>query len=122
MAGRKKDPGIVDAIVEGIQEKKGKDIVVIDMSKLAGPVFDYFVICHGDSNVHVDALSESVIDTIRKKQKIKPYHIEGRENSQWVLMDYLDVVVHVFQKPFRDFYNLEDLWADGKLKKIENPY
>jgi len=122
MAVKKKESGILDAIVEGIQEKKGKDIVIIDLSKLSGPVFDYFIICHGDSTTHVDAVSESVIDTIREKQKLKPHHVEGRENSQWVLMDYLNVVVHVFQKPYREFYNLEGLWADGKLKKIENPY
>lgn len=110
----------MDAILEGIQEKKGKDIVIIDISKLSGPVFDYFVICHGDSTTHVDALSESVLEITRTKQKVKPHHVEGRENSQWILMDYLDVVVHVFQKPYREFYDLEGLWADGKLKRIEN--
>jgi ribosome-associated protein len=120
MKGRKKEKSIIDTIVEAIQEKKGKDIVVIDLSALNGVICDYFVICHGDSNVHVEAVSDSVIEYTKKQQTIKPHHMEGTENSQWILMDYLNVVVHVFQKPFRDFYNLEGLWADGKMRKIEN--
>ena len=118
---KKKEPKtkqFVDAVVEGIQEKKGKNITILDLTELEHTITDYFVICEGDSNIHVDAVSDSVEDYIREKLSEKPYHIEGRENAQWILLDYVDVVVHVFQHSVRDFYNLESLWADGKRTDI----
>ena len=118
---KKKEPKtkqFVDAVVEGIQEKKGKNITILDLTELEHTITDYFVICEGDSNIHVDAVSDSVEDYIRENLSEKPYHIEGRENAQWILLDYVDVVVHVFQHSVRDFYNLESLWADGKRTDI----
>ena len=115
-----KSKQLVDAVVEGIQEKKGKNIAILDLTGLEHTITDYFVICDGDSNVHVDAVSDSVEDYIREKLSEKPYHIEGRENAQWILIDYVDVVVHLFQHSVRDFYNLESLWADAKRTDIPN--
>ena len=120
---KKKEPKtkqFADAVVEGIQEKKGKNITILDLTELEHTITDYFVICEGDSNVHVDAVSDSVEDYIREKLSEKPYHVEGRENAQWILIDYVDVVVHVFQHSVRDFYNLESLWADAKRTDIPN--
>jgi len=111
---------LVNAVVEGIQEKKGVNITVLDLTALENTITSFFVICDGDSNVHVDAISDSVEEYVRKKLSEKPYHIEGRENAQWILLDYLDVVVHVFQRPVRSFYNLEALWDDGIRTDIPN--
>jgi ribosome-associated protein len=111
---------LVDAIVEGIQEKKGKNIVVLDMTRIDNSICKYFVICEGDSNIHVDAVADSVDDYVREKLSEKPYHIEGQDNAEWILIDYVDVIVHVFQKSVREFYNLEGLWADAKRTEIED--
>jgi ribosome-associated protein len=122
MKGRKKTriPAVVSTIVEAIQDKKGKDIVLIDMSAFDSPVCDFFIICHGDSSTHVDAISEEVMHFLAKKKKLKPHSREGRENAQWILLDYYAVVVHIFQRQYRDFYNIEGLWADGVMKRFEN--
>jgi len=111
---------LTDVIVEGIQEKKGKNIVVLDMTKLDNSICQYFVICDGDSNIHVDAVADSVDEYVREKLSEKPFHIEGRENAEWILVDYVDVIVHVFQRSIREFYNLEGLWADAKRTEIED--
>jgi len=111
---------LVDAVVEGIQEKKGKNIVVLDMTKIENSICKYFVICEGDSNIHVDAVADSVDEYVRKKLNEKPFHIEGQDNAEWILIDYVDVIVHVFQKSVREFYNLEGLWADAKRTDIED--
>ena len=111
---------LVDAVVEGIQEKKGKNIVVLDMTKIDNSICQYFVICDGDSNIHVDAVADSVEDYVRENKNEKPFHIEGRENAEWILIDYIDVIVHVFQRSVREFYNLEGLWADAKRTEIED--
>jgi len=111
---------LVDTIVEGIQEKKGTNIAILDMREIDSSICQFFIICDGDSNTHVDAIGNSVEDYVRKKINDKPYHIEGRENAEWILVDYVDVVVHVFQRPIRSFYNLEGLWADAKRTDIEN--
>ncbi len=111
---------LVDAVVKGIQEKKGKNIVILDMTKIDNSICRYFVICDGDSNIHVDAVAESVDDYVRENLHEKPFHVEGRENAEWILIDYVDVIVHVFQKSVREFYNLEGLWADAKRTEIGN--
>jgi ribosome-associated protein len=103
------------SVIEGIRKKKGIDIVSIDFSGLKDTVCDYFVICHGESNTHVNAIAESVEDTVKSEINEKVWSKEGFENSQWILLDYASVVVHIFQKTCRTFYNLESLWADGKL-------
>lgn len=111
---------LVDAVVEGIQEKKGVNIVILDMTKIDNTICEYFIICDGDSNVHVDAISESVNEYVRKKLNDRPVHVEGKDNAEWILIDYVDVIVHVFQRSTREFYNLEGLWADSKRTEIKN--
>lgn len=111
---------LVDKIVDGIQDVKGNDIVVLDLTELGNSVTDYFVICTGESSTQVDGISNSVLKKVREDVNEKPWHQEGLNNSEWVLMDYVSVVVHVFYKEIRDFYNLEDLWADAKRTNIPN--
>lgn len=107
-------------ILEALKEKKGKDIVTIDLRKLGNAICDYFVICQGDSTTQVDALCDNVYRKVKKEQKTAAHHVEGTNNSLWVLMDYSDIVVHIFLDEQRKFYNLEDLWADGVLNRIED--
>ncbi len=111
---------LVNSIVEGIQDLKGKSVTVIDLSETGNSICGYFVICTGDSSTHVNSISESVIRTIRKKHQSKPLAKDGFENAQWVALDYGDVMVHVFQRETREFYNIEGLWADGKVTEIED--
>jgi len=113
---------IVDNIIEGIKEKKGKEIVSIDLSALENSICRYFVICHGDSNTQVAAIAQWIEKVMEEKLDEKVWHKQGLENAHWVLLDYVDVVVHIFQKEFRDFYNLEGLWADGKFDLVQNEY
>lgn len=111
---------LCDAIVEGMQENKAKDIVVLDLRKISNAVCDYFVICSGESSTQVDGISSSVTRHTRKELKEKPWHIEGKTNSEWILLDYINVVVHIFYKDARPFYDLEDLWADAIRTDIPN--
>lgn len=111
---------LCDAIVEGMQENKAKDIVVLDLTEIENAVCDYFVICSGESNTQVDGISSTVQRHTRKELKEKPWRVEGKSNSEWVLLDYIDVVVHIFYKDARSFYDLEDLWADAKRTNIPN--
>ncbi len=110
---------LLETIVQGIQNKKGSDIVTVDLTVLENSFCQFFVICHGNSNIQVSAIAESVEERVREDLQEKVWHREGLENAQWVLLDYGDVVVHIFQKEFRDFYNLEELWADANIKRIE---
>ena len=111
---------LLDAVVEGIQEKKGVNITVLDLTSIENTISDYFVICDGDSNVHVDTIADSVDEYVRKTVGDKPLHVEGRDNAEWILIDYMNVVVHLFQRKVREFYNLEGLWADGERHDIAN--
>jgi ribosome-associated protein len=123
MQKRKKDVDstkLCDAIVEGMQENKAKDIVVLDLREISNSVCDYFVICSGESSTQVDGISSSVTRFTRKELKEKPWHIEGKTSSEWVLLDYVNVVAHIFYKDARPFYDLEDLWADAKRTDIPN--
>lgn len=110
---------MIDTILECIQEKKGLQPVVIDFENFQNFLFTHFVICHGTSAPHIDTLVEHIENTLRKKFKLKPYHIEGQRNKEWVLIDYGDVIVHIFQEAARRYYNLEDLWADAKVYQYE---
>lgn len=114
------DEQIVEKIVEGIQERKGKDIVVVNMRKLKEAPCSYFVICEGDSNVHVNAVALSIKDFVQEQINVKPFAIDGFENCEWIAMDYGQIIVHVFQRPARAFYDIEHLWADAELQRIEN--
>lgn len=111
---------IAEFAIEGLLEKKGKDIKCLDLTEIDGAVCDYFVICHADSTTQVNALADSVEEVVRVNTGEKPWHVEGKENSTWVLVDYANVVVHVFQRDVRDFYNIEELWADAKVREIES--
>ncbi len=115
-----KDKDLVKTIIEGILEKKGKQIIVIDLSTINYAFCDYFIICHGDSTTQIGAIAESVGDKVKEKLNVKYGHIEGIQNAQWVLMDYSIVIVHIFQKECRDYYKLEDLWGDAQVSKIED--
>ena len=106
---------LVDAIVTGIEEKKGEDIVVVDLDGVEGAICKFFVICSGNSPTQVDAICDSVEEFTRKQAGEKPVRIAGRENSQWVAMDYTDVMVHIFLPDVRQYYALEDLWQDADI-------
>jgi ribosome-associated protein len=111
---------LCDTIVEGMQENKAKDITILDLRNVKGAVCDYFVICSGESSTQVEGIADSVVRFTRKTLKERPWHIEGKRNSEWVLMDYVNVVAHVFYRDARSFYDLEDLWADAVRTDIEN--
>lgn len=111
---------LAEVIVKGMQEKKGKNIVKIDLSKINEAAADYFVICHGDSDRQVKAIADSVEEETRKAIQEKPISREGQKENKWVLLDYANVVVHVFQKDMREFYEIEDLWHDGKFTKYDD--
>ncbi len=107
-------------IIKGIEEVKGNDIDILDLRDIENTVCDYFIICNGTSNTQVNAIVNSVQKTVSKELKDKPWHVEGADNAEWVLMDYVDIVVHVFQKHVREFYNIEGLWGDAKITTIPN--
>lgn len=109
---------LLDAIVDGILEIKGKNISVLDLNSLHNRVCDYYIICQADSSTQVKAIADSVQEMVKKRLNERPYHSEGFQNSEWILVDYVNVVVHVFQSQIRDFYNLEALWADAEVTKI----
>jgi len=106
-------------IIEGIEEVKGQNTTIIDLRDIENAVAKYFVIADGNSNTQVNAIAESVKKTVSKDFHQKPWHIEGEENSEWILMDYVDVVVHIMQKPIREYYNLEELWGDAQIMQLK---
>jgi ribosome-associated protein len=109
-------------IIKGIEEVKGNDIDILDLRAIDTAVCDYFVICNGNSNTQVNAIVSSIQKVVSKDLKDKPWHIEGADNAEWVLMDYVNIVVHVFQKHIREYYSIESLWGDAKITTIENKY
>lgn len=111
---------VLKQVVAAMQEKKAKNIVSLRLSKIPNAVADYFVICHANSKTQVEAIYDAVVEQVKKKCGVNPFHREGYENSEWILIDYFDVVIHIFQERMRNFYQLEDLWADAKLKNYES--
>lgn len=111
---------LIAVIIKGIDDVKGEEIQLLDLREIENTVCDYFIICSGNSNTQVNAISNSVQKFVSKEVKDKPWHIEGQGNAEWVLMDYVNVVVHIFQKQVRDFYDIESLWGDAKITEI-NP-
>ena len=111
---------LADTIVEAMQEKKAKDIVSLDLTKLDNRVVDKFIICHGDSDRQVDAIAFAIEDMVRKELGEKAWHKEGYENKEWILLDYVNIVVHVFLKEKREFYAIEELWGDAEVEKFED--
>lgn len=116
----KKDASLelVKAIVYGMQEKKGRNIVYLDLRNIPNSVCEFFVLCDAESTTQVNALAYSVEESVKKKTGESPWHMEGLSNNQWVLIDYVNVVAHVFQTPYREFYNIEKLWADAELTVV----
>jgi ribosome-associated protein len=111
---------LISVILKGIDDVKGDDIQLLDLREIENTVCDYFIICSGNSNTQVNAITGSIQKLVSKELKDKPWHIEGQNNSEWILMDYVNVVVHVFQKQIREFYDIESLWGDAKTTEI-NP-
>ena len=111
---------LLETIIEGIKEVKGINTAILDLKKIETAVCKYFVICSGTSNTHVSSIADSVKKNVSKEIQEKPWHIEGLNTSEWVLIDYSDIVVHVFQEETRDFFRLEDLWGDAEIRTIEN--
>ena len=112
---------MIDSIIKGILEKKGREVVCIDLSHIENVFCDCFVVCHGDSNTQVNAIAESIEKETREQFSVRPYSVEGAGNAEWVLLDYGQTVVHIFQKPVRMRYKLEELCGDGKITRIEEP-
>jgi ribosome-associated protein len=111
---------LLENIVKGIFEKKGQNVLKIDLRKLDTRITDYFIICHGSSVTQVDSICDSVEDRVRMGTGEKPIHVEGSDNNFWVLLDYGNVVVHIFLEEYRNFYSLESLWADAKINVMED--
>ena len=107
-----------EMIIEAIQEKKGHEIVSIDLRQVENSICECFIICHGESDTQVGAITDSIEKKLKEESGIRAHHVEGRQNSQWVLLDFFDILVHVFQEEFRSFYSLEELWADGLVTRV----
>lgn len=106
------------AIVEGIRSLKGLNAVSMNFSKIQNTAFEYFILCNGSSSTHTASIADSVINTVNSQCKEKPWHMEGMHNAEWILLDYGNIVVHVFQPEKREFYKLEDLWADAEITPL----
>lgn len=113
---------LLTLIIKGIEDVKGFDISILDLRGIENTVCDYFVICTGGSNTQVNAISGSVQKVVSKEVHEKPWHVEGEENGEWVLMDYVSIVVHIFQKHIREYYDIESLWGDAKITQIANKF
>ncbi|HLT64771.1 MAG TPA: ribosome silencing factor [Flavobacterium sp.] len=109
-------------IIEGIENVKGENISLLDLREIDNTPCDYFIICDGNSSTQVNAITGSIQKNVSKQLKDKPWHIEGADTANWVLMDYISIVVHIFQKETRAFYNIEDLWGDAKITNITTNY
>lgn len=109
---------LIALILQGIEDVKGHDVLLLDLRDIENTVCDYFIICNGTSNTQVNAIVGSIQKTVSKAIHDKPWHVEGQDNAEWVLMDYVNVVVHVFQKHIREFYDIEGLWGDAKFTEV----
>ncbi len=107
---------LLDVIVNSVQEKKAKDIVSLNLKKIKNAICDYFVVCYGTSSTQVEAIADSVLELVKKEAGFSPVNKEGFQNAEWILIDYFDIVVHIFQEDTRKFYQLEKLWADAEIK------
>ena len=113
---------LIALIIDGIEDVKGQNISILDLRSIENTVCDYFVICDGNSNTQVNAIVNSIQKKVSKAAHEMPYQIEGTENAEWILMDYINVVIHVFQKHKREYYDIENLWGDAKITEIETSY
>ena len=123
MIKKKSSPDeLIALIIKGIEDIKGENISLLDLRKIENTVCDYFIICNGNSNTQVNAIINSIQKIVSKGVQEKPYQIEGVENAEWILMDYINVVVHVFQKKTREYYDIENLWGDAKITMMNSSY
>ena len=113
---------LISVIISGIEDVKGNEINILDLREIENTVCDYFIICEGTSNTQVNAIVKSIQKKVSKELKDHPWHVEGEDNAEWVLIDYVNVVVHVFQKHIREYYDIESLWGDAKTTVIETSY
>ena len=113
---------LITEIVRGIEDVKGDHITILDLREIENTVCEYFIICEGNSNTQVSAISNSIQKIVSKSLKDKPWHVEGESNAEWILLDYVNIVVHVFQKHVREYYNLEGLWGDAKITNLKSSY
>ncbi|MCI5718571.1 MAG: ribosome silencing factor [Alistipes sp.] len=110
---------LIETIVDAIQDKKGQNIVSLDLTGFDGAICSHFVVCNADSTTQVAAIAAGIEEKVLEELGQKVWRIEGQQNAFWIAMDYLDVVVHIFQTELRDYYKLEELWADAPIKKYE---
>lgn len=111
---------ISELVIHGIQEKKGNDIVRLDLRNIHSSVADYFVICHAESSTQIKAIAQSVEEEVFKALKLDPWRKEGMQNADWIVLDYVDVVVHIFKTDKREFYGIEDLWGDAEMQSFKS--
>ena len=116
------EDSLISNIVDGIENVKGLDVSILDIRDIENTVCRYFVVCTGSSNTHVSAIVSAITKKVSKELKEKPFQTEGNENAEWVLIDYINVVVHVFQKQIREYYSIEELWGDAKTTKVASNY
>ncbi|MDP4281691.1 MAG: ribosome silencing factor [Bacteroidota bacterium] len=122
MPGKKKksqDDILKESILKALGDKKAVDPVIMDLTKIQGAVCDAFIICNGTSRTQVEALADGILSEVKKSAGISPWHMEGFENAEWILIDYVSIVVHIFQDSRRKYYNLEQLWGDAEITKID---
>jgi ribosome-associated protein len=123
MANKKeREIQLVEEVILGIENVKGENIHQLDLRDLDNTPCDFFIVCSGNSNTQVSAIVNSVQKTVSKALHEKPFHTEGLDNAEWVLIDYVNVVVHVFQNQIREYYNIEELWGDAKSTQIASNY
>lgn len=123
MTGKTKGPDsttLSRVIVDGMLEKKASDIVILDLRKLQNAIADYFVVCSGSSDKQIDAITDAIDEQVHKELKENPWHVEGKNNKEWMLLDYISVVAHVFRKDRREFYALEKLWGDAEITEVNH--
>ena len=113
---------LITEIVKGIERVKGENISILDLREIENTVCDYFIVCEGTSNTQVNAIAGSVQKSVSKAIQDKPWHVEGEANAEWILLDYVNVVVHIFQKQIREFYDIESLWGDAKTTLIQTTH
>ncbi|MDA9597237.1 ribosome silencing factor [Flavobacteriaceae bacterium] len=116
------EDALISNIITGIENVKGLDVKLLDLRDIENTVCTYFVVCSGSSNTHVNAIVSAIHKTVSRELKEKPFHTEGSDNAEWVLIDYVNIVVHVFQKHIREYYNIEELWGDAKTTEIASNY
>lgn len=116
----KQTSGLLESIVEGMQERKAKNIQILNLQGIENRVTDYFVVCDADSNTHVNSIADSVEETVEKMTTERPYHTEGQQNGEWILIDYINIVAHVFLREAREHYNIEGLWGDAEITMVND--